>query len=89
MPQKPYRRVKMVMNAGSMNSRCEVSQNGSHSEHPYNLHRALERFERDYLHNILVLTQWDQASAATLLGIRVPTLEAKMKKYALLHEVRP
>ena len=50
-------------------------------EHPYNLRRALERFERDYLHNILVLADWDKAKAAKMLGIRLKTLETKLKKY--------
>ena len=52
-------------------------------EHPYNLHRALDRFERSYLHNILVLAGWDIDDAAEMLGIRPNTLSGKMKKYEL------
>ena len=51
------------------------------SEHPYNLQRAMERFERSYLHNILVLADWDIDYAAEMLGIRPRTLSGKMKKY--------
>lgn len=53
------------------------------NEHPYNLQRALERFERDYVRNILVLTAWDQTSAASMLGISQKMLQTKVKKYDL------
>ena len=56
------------------------------AEHPYNLRHAIERFERDYLHNILVLTGWDKFRAAEMLGIRPKTLELKMKRYDLLNQ---
>ena len=52
-------------------------------EHPYNLQRALERFERGYLRNILVLANWDTAYAAEMLGISQKTLSRKMKKYEI------
>lgn len=52
-------------------------------EHPYNLQRALERFERGYLRNILVLADWDIDYAAEMLGIRRETLSRKMKKYEI------
>ena len=52
--------------------------------HPYNLQRALERFERSYLHNILVLADWDINYAAEMLGIRPNTLSGKMKKYEIV-----
>ncbi len=54
------------------------------SEHPYNLRRALERFERGYLQNILVLVEWDKVRATKMLGIHPKTLEAKLKKHELL-----
>ena len=63
------------MAAARRNSRC--------SDHPYNLRRAIERFERGYLQNILVLTGWDQMRASEMLGIRPKTLEIKLKKYEL------
>jgi DNA-binding NtrC family response regulator len=53
------------------------------AEHPYNLQRAIERFERDYLHNILVLAGWDKLRAAEMLGIHPRTLALKMKRYDL------
>jgi DNA-binding protein Fis len=53
-------------------------------EHPYNLQQALEHFERGYLHNILVLSEWNQVRAAKMLGIRQKTLETKLKKYELV-----
>lgn len=53
------------------------------NEHPYNLQRALERFERDYVRNILVLTAWDLASTATMLGISQKMLETKVRQYEL------
>ena len=52
-------------------------------EHPYNLQRALERFECGYLRNILVLTNWDTSYAAEMLGISQKTLSRKMKKYEI------
>lgn len=52
-------------------------------EHPYNLQQALQRFERGYLSNILVLANWDLAYAAEMLGIHPKTLSRKMKKYEL------
>ena len=63
-----------------------VARSHTHSpkrEHPYNLQQALERFERGYLHNILVLADWDLDDAAEMLGIRPKTLSGKMKKYEL------
>ncbi len=54
------------------------------TEHPYNLRRALENFERGYIQNILVLNCWNKASTAEMLGISRKTLEVKMKKYELL-----
>jgi DNA-binding NtrC family response regulator len=53
-------------------------------EHPYNLQRAIERFERGYLHNILVLSEWDRMRAAEMLGIHQKTLVTKLKKYDLV-----
>lgn len=52
-------------------------------EHPYNLRSALERFERDYLQNILVLAAWDEPQAARMLGIHLKTLKAKLSQYEL------
>ena len=52
-------------------------------EHPYNLRHAIERFERGYLQNILVLADWDKLRAAKMLGIHPKTLKAKLKKYEL------
>ena len=56
-------------------------------EHPYNLQRAQERFESSYLHNILVLANWDIDHAAEMLGIRPNTLSGKMKKYDIFSPV--
>jgi DNA-binding NtrC family response regulator len=56
----------------------------SQTVHPYNLRHALERFERDYLHNILVLANWDITRAAEMLGISSRTLTSKMKRYDLV-----
>lgn len=63
------------MATATRSSRC--------SDHPYNLRRAIERFERGYLQNILVLADWDQMKAAEMLGVRPKTLETKLKKYEL------
>lgn len=52
-------------------------------EHPYNLQRALERFERDYLCNILVLAGGDADYAAKMLGISPNALSRKIKKYEI------
>ena len=49
--------------------------------HPYNLQQALAHFERSYVHNILVLAAGNTTEAAKMLGIRVKTLETKLKKY--------
>jgi DNA-binding NtrC family response regulator len=50
-------------------------------KHPYNLRYAVERFECEYVQNILVLTAGDKTQAAQMLGIRVRTLERKLQKY--------
>ena len=63
------------MATATRNSRC--------SDHPYNLRHAIERFERGYLQNILVLAEWDKLRAAKMLGIPPKTLEIKLKKYEL------
>lgn len=60
-----------------------ATRSSRYSEHPYNLRRALERFERGYLQNILVLAEWDKLRAAKMLGIQPKTLEGKLKKYEL------
>jgi DNA-binding protein Fis len=60
-----------------------AEKNSRRSDHPYNLRSAIERFERGYLQNILVLADWDQMRAAKMLGVRPKTLEGKLKKYEL------
>jgi DNA-binding NtrC family response regulator len=50
-------------------------------QHPYNLRKAIEQFERHYLKNILQLSKGDRHIAAGMLGIHVWTLESKIKKY--------
>ncbi|MEE4358367.1 MAG: helix-turn-helix domain-containing protein [Desulfococcaceae bacterium] len=53
-------------------------------EHPYNLQKAVERFERGYLANVLQLCQGDKKMTAELLGIRNRTLEQKIRKYGIM-----
>lgn len=53
------------------------------AEHPFHLRRALERFERGFLHNILVLTQGDQRQAAELLDLSLADLQEKLSYYAM------
>jgi DNA-binding NtrC family response regulator len=74
----------MMSLATTRSTVTSVTTTTKHLEHPYNLRRAIERFERGYLQNILVLAGWDNLSAAKMLGIQPKTLKAKLKKYELL-----
>lgn len=49
--------------------------------HPYNLEHAVHRFQRDYIRNILELTNWDMPTAAKMLGIGLDELKRKMDFY--------
>ncbi len=53
-------------------------------EHPYNLQKAIAQFERGYLMNILQLSNGNKAKASEMLGIRITTLERKMRKYKII-----
>lgn len=53
------------------------------SEHPYNLHQAIERFEGKYIRNILELTRWNRAQTAFMLGVSQETLAAKIRQHHL------
>jgi DNA-binding NtrC family response regulator len=75
------RRQMMPTNKGSFELFTQSKENVT--EHPYNLQRALERFECGYLNNILVLTDGDLAYAAEMLGISPKTLSRKIKRYEL------
>ncbi len=50
-------------------------------EHPYNLRRALERFEAGHIKKILEITGRDLPQTAKLLGITKASLTSKMKEY--------
>ena len=58
-------------------------QPGLSDEHPYNLHRAVQRFERGYIANILELTRWDIEKTAQMLGISTDILAEKIRNYQL------
>jgi DNA-binding NtrC family response regulator len=58
-------------------------QPGLSDEHPYNLHRAIQRFERGYIANILELTRWDIRKTAQMLGIGTDILAEKIRNYQL------
>lgn len=58
-------------------------------DHPYNLSRAMARFECGYLFNILELTRWDRAKASRMLGIDPQLLASKIRAYRLSPEDRP
>lgn len=47
---------------------------------------ALDRFERDYLHDILCRNEWKRAETADILGIDRRTLFRKIKQYGLEDE---
>jgi len=49
-----------------------------------NLFDQVRRFEMDLIHDALVKTQGHQRKAATLLGLKVTTLNAKMKRYKIV-----
>ena len=55
------------------------------TEHPFNLRRAVERFEQKFLQNILVLVDGDQPQAAEMLGISLADLQEKMTYYEMEH----
>jgi DNA-binding NtrC family response regulator len=69
--------------SGSILTTGESQHSRTIGEHPYNLRRAMERFEKGYLHNILELTRGKRTRAAEMLGISLKTLSLKMKKYEL------
>jgi len=52
-------------------------------EHPYNLQKAVGKFERGYIMNILQLSDWDKSRTSEMLGIRIKMLEQKLKKYKI------
>ncbi len=56
-------------------------------EHPYNLQKALELFERGYLINILQLSNGCKTMASGMLGIQIAFLEQKMKKFNIVNRV--
>ena len=61
--------------AGAAGSQTQNTQR----EHPYNLRQALERFERSYLHNILVLADWDIGyTNATKISTHAPECSKKV-----------
>ena len=66
----------------SLKNRTE-NERGPAEAHPYDLGRAMARFERGYLSNILELTRWNRAKAASMLGIEIETLEMKIRFYQL------
>lgn len=57
--------------------------------HPYNLRKAIERFERGFLSNILELTCWNRCKAAQMLGIKRNTLETKIRDYHITPGTKP
>jgi len=52
-------------------------------EHPYNLRRALESFEKEHLKKVLDVTEHDLPQTAKLLGISTKSLATRMKKHGL------
>ncbi len=52
-------------------------------EHPYNLQKAVGKFERGYLMNILQLNNGNKSKASEMLGIRIKMLEQKILKYRI------
>jgi transcriptional regulator with GAF, ATPase, and Fis domain len=49
-----------------------------------NLHDEVREFEIDLINNALTKTQGHQRKAARLLGLKVTTLNAKMKRYNIM-----
>ncbi len=49
-----------------------------------NLHDEVREFEIDLINNALAKTQGHQRKAARLLGLKVTTLNAKMKRYNIM-----
>jgi transcriptional regulator with GAF, ATPase, and Fis domain len=49
-----------------------------------NLHEEVREFEIDLINNALAKTQGHQRKAARLLGLKVTTLNAKMKRYNIM-----
>ena len=62
---------------------------GPAGSHPYNLSQAMARFECGYLANILELTRWNRIKAARMLGIKLNTLENKIRDYQLSPGKKP
>ena len=55
--------------------------------HPYDLKKAIERFEYGYLQNILLLNDWDLSQTAGMLGIDIEELKTKIDLYQLKPDV--
>ena len=47
----------------------------------FNLQDALERFEKDFLHNVLLLAEGNQRQAAAMMGLSLPELQKKLRYY--------
>jgi PAS domain S-box-containing protein len=47
------------------------------------LSKAVEQFEKHYIHSILEQNRWSRTKTATILGIDLKTLYRKMKRYKL------
>ncbi len=54
------------------------------AKHPYDLKKAVEKFERGYLINVLQISSGSKARASEMLCIRSEVLERKMKKYRII-----
>ncbi len=68
-----------MLRKSSMEAKSEVIN----QEHPYNLQKAIAQFERGYLMNILQLSNGNKDKASEMLGIRIKTLDQKIKKYRI------
>jgi transcriptional regulator with GAF, ATPase, and Fis domain len=47
--------------------------------HPFNLENATLRFQRDYIRNVLELTNWDLERTAMLLGMELEDLKRRLE----------
>ena len=53
-------------------------------KHPYDLKKAIEKFERGYLINVLQISGGDKIRTSELLCICPELFERKLKKYRII-----
>jgi DNA-binding NtrC family response regulator len=60
-----------------------ASQQGPDADHKLGLHEEVQRYESELIRNALQRTQGNQRRAAQLLGVKVTTLNCKIKRLGI------